>query len=519
MRIKKIQLLKFKRFDDLTINLGDNPKKIIAMVGPNGCGKSSVFDAFEEKLKDYFSPPGQNSEDVSFFSKSFHYSDTSIREEVYHKAKSIKITNDLNNEEFSNKSFHIRTSYRFAAKLDVKKIEAKDDELKSKRPISSIAIDNRFIENYERLLGKAFEEFESGDKTGTLVKKELIGRVNEILSKILDIKISSIGNVMQKKGSLFFEKENTIDFPYANLSSGEKEVIDIIIDLVVKTKKFNDTIFCIDEPELHLNTKIQRSLLNEIEKLIPENCQLWIATHSIGLLRALQEELKDKSQILDFGEKDYFQGAHTIIPIIPNRKNWQRIFQTALEDLTYLLSPKRIIYCEGKPNPGENNKEEGLDANVLNNIFGEEFPDSLFVSSGGSDVLKNANLALSIINKAFPTVELLRLKDKDENNDLGRDNFLKEDRSNRMLKRRDLENYLFDKELLRNYCDANSIDFKENEYDALIKDINNMDLKPIQPKLKIFISYTDNIEKLKVELSKYIKKELLIYNELKESIF
>ena len=39
------------------------------------------------------------------------------------------------------------------------------------------------------------------------------------------------------------------------------------------------------------------------------------------------------------------------------------------------------------------------------------------------------------------------------------------------------------------------------------------------PKLKTFISYTDNIEKLKVELSKYIKKELLIYNELKESIF
>lgn len=47
--------------------------------------------------------------------------------------------------------------------------------------------------------------------------------------------------------------------------------------------------------------------------------------------------------------------------------------------------------------------------------------------------------------------------------------------------------------------------------------LHAMDLKPIQPKLKTFISYTDNIEKLKVELSKYIKN--IIYNELKESIF
>mgnify|MGYP002968296128 CR=1 FL=1 len=44
MRIKKITLNKYKRFHSLTIDLGENPKKIVALVGPNGCGKSSVFD-------------------------------------------------------------------------------------------------------------------------------------------------------------------------------------------------------------------------------------------------------------------------------------------------------------------------------------------------------------------------------------------------------------------------------------------------------------------------------------------
>ena len=45
MKVKKIQLKNgYKRFHNLTIDLGTHPKRIIALVGPNGCGKSSVLD-------------------------------------------------------------------------------------------------------------------------------------------------------------------------------------------------------------------------------------------------------------------------------------------------------------------------------------------------------------------------------------------------------------------------------------------------------------------------------------------
>ena len=45
MRIRKIRLTNgYKRFKDLTIDLGNQPPKIVALVGPNGCGKSSVLD-------------------------------------------------------------------------------------------------------------------------------------------------------------------------------------------------------------------------------------------------------------------------------------------------------------------------------------------------------------------------------------------------------------------------------------------------------------------------------------------
>lgn len=36
MKIGKITLSKYKRSQSLTIDLGDEPKRIIALVGPNG---------------------------------------------------------------------------------------------------------------------------------------------------------------------------------------------------------------------------------------------------------------------------------------------------------------------------------------------------------------------------------------------------------------------------------------------------------------------------------------------------
>lgn len=45
MRIRTVRLKNgYKRFRDLTIDLGENPARIVALVGPNGCGKSSVLD-------------------------------------------------------------------------------------------------------------------------------------------------------------------------------------------------------------------------------------------------------------------------------------------------------------------------------------------------------------------------------------------------------------------------------------------------------------------------------------------
>ena len=47
MKIKSLQLKNFKRFTDLTLQDIPDNAKLVLLIGSNGSGKSSVFDAFE----------------------------------------------------------------------------------------------------------------------------------------------------------------------------------------------------------------------------------------------------------------------------------------------------------------------------------------------------------------------------------------------------------------------------------------------------------------------------------------
>ncbi len=139
MRVKTIHLREFKRFDDLTIDLGDTPAKLVLMVGPNGCGKSSVFDAFEESLKRYRS---YGQEEPNYYSKNYFYRDEEARTCAYDRNQAIQITTD--GPELTRKSFYIRTSYRFTSKLNVQQVKRVRGILDSRdEPISSISLDQR----------------------------------------------------------------------------------------------------------------------------------------------------------------------------------------------------------------------------------------------------------------------------------------------------------------------------------------------------------------------------------------
>lgn len=533
MKVKKLQLKNgYKRFFDLTIDLGENPKRIIALVGANGSGKSSVLDGMLFLSNTHSQIGSKGTKDFTYHSMnqlpSFNYQNVIIEFDKGNYSDVYNVKQPLGKEKTM---FSFRSPYRYNNNLKVKESKATTEiRLNNYGASTSSDIDDKMIENYRRLYIKYNKYLNDEDCTPSQAKAKIIGDLNSSLKNCLDLEITSIGSIESNQGTLYFnKKDHPSDFDFNVLSSGEKEVVDILLDLYLRKEEFNDTVFLLDEPELHINTAIQKKLLLEINKLIGEDCQIWIATHSIGFLRALQDELKNECDIIHFeNEINWASSVQILKPIKKSLHKWSEIFETALDDLTGLISPKRIVYCEGKDKPGNNGLERGFDAKVFNNIFSDEYHDTLFISSGGNTELdQRSEIALAIMTKVFSNIEILVFKDRDVssgkiNDENDRQVYLQNNPSNhRIMKRWEIENYLYDKEVLKSYCDLNSLIFNEDDYDNYVTDVINQNLKDATGRIKNFCGITTSInaEQFKLNLSEYITNEMVVYKELKECIF
>lgn len=360
-------------------------------------------------------------------------------------------------------------------------------------------------------------------------KAHIIGELNKAISSCLSIEIDNLGSIEDGKGILYFRKADVNNpFAYDVLSSGEKEVVDILLDLYLRKDSYINSVYIIDEPELHLNAAIQRKLLVEIDKMIPENCQIWVATHSIGFIRALQEELNAKSQVIRFqADNKWASEAYILKPIVKNRAAWQDLFQTALDDMAKLVAPRTIIYCEGR-DFSVGGIERGLDAIVFNNIFGTKYPDVLFISSGGNTELdKRSTVAIAVLSKALPDTEILVLKDRDmasgkeTDEDMRQQYLLNNPANHRVFKRREIENYLYDKDVLKKYCSSNGYTFGESAYDAFVTDIVNQSVKDETTRIKNIcgIQVSINPETFKKNISNFFDEDMVVYKELEQEVF
>ena len=138
---------------------------------------------------------------------------------------------------------------------------------------------------------KILREVWGEDFDSETMRARFVDPINDSLSRIFGNGSSTtlrltrmIPALDQKPPDVRFQKGHS-EVHYDLLSSGEKEVINILLNLFIRSEHFTNAIYFIDELDVHLHTRLQYALLEEIvENWIPGNSQLWTASHSLGFI-------------------------------------------------------------------------------------------------------------------------------------------------------------------------------------------------------------------------------------------
>jgi RecF/RecN/SMC N terminal domain. len=448
MKIKTIKINKFKRFTDLTITEIPDTAKLILLVGPNGCGKTSLFESFNHwyKLKG-FNDPGQK----EYYEKNDEVQAVS---NWYQNKVTIDFHESIAFDRESVKGkFYFRTAYRNEPDFTVSGLNKQNDPTKSVKLSTLMQNDITVSENYQRLISQTLSGvFETANnlKTVEQLREELIGKIKSSLGTVFDdLKLSSIGDPLSN-GSFYFEKGTSKDFHYKNLSAGEKSVFDLLLDMIIKSIYYGNAVFCIDEPEAHMHTKLQAKVLKELYNLTPTNSQLWISTHSIGMLKQAEELEKENSGsvvFLDFDNRD-FDSTEIIYPSKIDKTIWNRFLDLAFADFAQLIAPKRIVFCEGT---SHGRKYKDFDAQVYGKIFEQKYHDTRFVSIGSCSEIENIeNQSVKVVSTILKASSIVKFIDRDGKSPEEIHELLQ--KGIKTSSKRHIESYLLDNEIIEKLC-------------------------------------------------------------------
>lgn len=448
MKIRELKLINFKRFSDTTITEIPEAARLVLLVGPNGCGKSSLIDGATMWHRHHWAHSGNW--DESYHRKQVAGSTAGWSNHVTMQFHDPQPASD----DERKRAVYARSAYRNDPEFQLDQLNRVPPAVQEFRFNRLIDNDQAVGLNYRRLVSQGFEEvYERAAPELTIgeFREQSIGAIRDAMQRMFPgLTLNSLGNPLSH-GTFRFDKGESHAFLYKNLSGGEKAAFDLVLDILIKRREFSDTVFFIDEPEAHMSPALQSSLLDELLGAVPDNSQLWIATHSVGMMRRARDigqATPGSVVFLDFDGVN-FDLPQVLRPIEPNRPFWKRALQIALDDLAGYVAPETVALCEGGRVAGGTD----FDADCFNTIFQGEYPQILFLGAGSSDDIQNDPRGVgSLLNGLTPGVQLMRIIDRDDRTDAEVAALLA--RGVRVLTLRTIESYLLDDSVLTAVCAA-----------------------------------------------------------------
>lgn len=444
MKVKRIHLKSFKRFTDLEITSIPETAKLVVVVGPNGSGKSSLFDAFISwhRQKAGWGFDGDESYYRKGDGEAFSWGDAATVE-TYEGTPPVK------------GSLYVRTAYRNDPDFNVGSISKLAAPTEHLRVARSIQNDQVVSENFQRLVYETVSgvyNTNNDSKSVQQLRNELIGGIRQSMLRVFgDLILNDISDPMGQ-GTFNFEKGMVSSYNYKNLSGGEKAAFDLILDMHMKKKFYSDAIWCIDELETHLHTRVQGALMKELYALVPHAAQLWVTTHSLGVMRAAQSLSIDAPgtvAILDFDGVEPDE-ARQLVPSNIGRITWEKMLSIAIDDISSRIVPSVIVVCEGS---AVGNRRKNFDAEIYNRVLGPTAADIVFVSGGSSNQVAATGASVrSALDDIAKGARVISLCDRDDKSEQEVQEY--ESEGNLVLGERNLECYLFADDVLEKLAES-----------------------------------------------------------------
>ncbi|MFI7588349.1 AAA family ATPase [Spongisporangium articulatum] len=248
-------------------------------------------------------------------------------------------------------------------------------------------------------------------------------------------------------------KVNDSIFDFDALSSGEREVVNIAFDFLLR--KPTDCIVFFDEPELHLHPELSYKMLQALQT-IGERNQFILTTHSPDIITSSL----DHTVIFLAPPKLDAAGAfqNQAIPVSETDETNQAL-QLLGQSIGIISLGRRIVLIEGL--------ESSLDKQTYGSIIRDRHPELVLVPSGGKSGIKSFETVYkNILEKTMWGVDFFMLVDGDTE-PAGTDEKTKAQEQDRLrvLPRYHLENYFLD----------------ENVWARIFRDLDQEDSKLADP--------------------------------------
>lgn len=359
------------------------------------------------------------------------------------------------NEKPKKGSLYVRTAYRNDPDFNISSFSreaAPSDQIRLNRIIDN---DQTVGVNYQRLVYDTMSgvfDVSNNAKTVQQLREELVGHIRASMQRVFgDLLLNNISDPLGD-GAFYFEKGAARYYHYKNLSGGEKAAFDLLLDIHIKKKYFPAAVYCVDEIETHLHTRVQGALLRELYAVLPQDSQLWVTTHSLGVTRTALELANTNPGtvcVIDFDGIDLDQ-PREIEPSSLGRVAWEKMLSIALDDLSPLMAPQHIVVCEGS-NIGSRRRD--FDAEIYNRIFESVRSGVVFVSGGGSRQVGNVAQDVSVtLRSVLPNTQVHHLIDRDDRSETEVHRLRQS--GTLVLEQRNLESYLFSEESIQSLVSA-----------------------------------------------------------------